>query len=508
MKFLIFLLAFWIASVSATIELFKKGQGRFKQLIDHDNPSLGTFSQRYRWNRQHWAGPGSPIILSSTQEEPNDYGRNFMFLSNGLAMLYAKKIGGAILALEHRYYGKSSPYKQLTVENLQYLTVKQVIADLTYFANNVVLPFDKKQGSHPSVAPWVLMGGSYTGVLVAWTAVTSPGTFWAYHASSSPVQVSEDFWKIYLPIQEGMPRNCSKDVTRVMTFVDAVLQHGSQANKTILKSFFSLEDVKHDDDFASALVTPLFLWQKNSFTSGYSQFFQFCDSVEGTLPTAPIMAKRHNPHKHYRDNEDGVGFKKAITGYANWISIVQLPTYCSTSSGLTVKCLNSYPDASNSPGTNRQWLWLLCNEPFEMWLNGPPIGIPAIGPRVITTGYWKHQCSTSFPSKGTHKSGIAKGKTAADVNSWTRGWDVGNTTRLMWSTGQYDTWLEGTVSSRFRPGGPLRSTPEVPIHIIPGGFHCTDLRGRVKNAGMKRVLNKEIAQIAKWVGEWEPHHKK
>ena len=33
-----------------------------------------------------------------------------------------------------------------------------------------------------------MTGGSYGGALAAWTESTSPGTFWAYYASSAPVE--------------------------------------------------------------------------------------------------------------------------------------------------------------------------------------------------------------------------------------------------------------------------------------------------------------------------------
>lgn len=58
------------------------GQSTFQQLIDHKNPSLGTFSQRYWWNSAWWSGEGAPvkysiclvILLSAlTQELPGDF---------------------------------------------------------------------------------------------------------------------------------------------------------------------------------------------------------------------------------------------------------------------------------------------------------------------------------------------------------------------------------------------------------------------------------------------------
>jgi hypothetical protein len=34
------------------------GNATFKQLIDHNNPSLGTFEQFYFYDTTHWKGPG------------------------------------------------------------------------------------------------------------------------------------------------------------------------------------------------------------------------------------------------------------------------------------------------------------------------------------------------------------------------------------------------------------------------------------------------------------------
>jgi hypothetical protein len=41
------------------------GTGFFTQLINHDDPSAGTFQQRYYYNSEFWAGPGSPVRFNS-----------------------------------------------------------------------------------------------------------------------------------------------------------------------------------------------------------------------------------------------------------------------------------------------------------------------------------------------------------------------------------------------------------------------------------------------------------
>jgi len=35
----------------------------FEQFIDHNNPTFGTFKQRYWVNTEFWKGPGSPVCV-------------------------------------------------------------------------------------------------------------------------------------------------------------------------------------------------------------------------------------------------------------------------------------------------------------------------------------------------------------------------------------------------------------------------------------------------------------
>jgi hypothetical protein len=47
------------------------GSAFFTQLLDHDNPSKGTFKQKYWYNSQYWKGPGSPVSLAICLTEVN-----------------------------------------------------------------------------------------------------------------------------------------------------------------------------------------------------------------------------------------------------------------------------------------------------------------------------------------------------------------------------------------------------------------------------------------------------
>jgi hypothetical protein len=219
----------------------------FPQLLDHANPELGTFSQLYYWDTTYWKGPGSPVIVFAPQESAlrPSFSRN-----NSAPGKLAQVTGAALLLLEHRYWGNSSPFDELTVENLKYLTLNNSIADLNYFAQHVQLPFDAGHASGPSDVPWILLGASYSAALTAFVAQKSPGTYWAYYSSSGVVQ-SQDNWQYFVPIQEAMPQNCSADIKRVVERIDDIGVHGSKADQEAIKDKFGLGELEYYDDFAA-----------------------------------------------------------------------------------------------------------------------------------------------------------------------------------------------------------------------------------------------------------------
>lgn len=254
------------------------GEGVFQQLIDHSDPDRGTFGMRYWWNAEHWS-EGGPVVVFTPGEQHAD-GFNAWLSNATIIGLLAEAVGGASIVYEHRYYGESSPYENQTIENLMPLTIENVLKDGTHFAKEVELPFDPKDTSDPSKAPWVYSGGSYSGAIVSWTATVEPGTFWAYHASSAIVEAIENFWFYWKPTAAGLQPNCTTDIEKTIAYMDNILFNGSDEEKLELKTRFGLEDVKRDDDFMIALYLGPVLWLTHTFYSGYAPVFEFCDFVE------------------------------------------------------------------------------------------------------------------------------------------------------------------------------------------------------------------------------------
>ncbi|KAG8897694.1 hypothetical protein FRB99_007983, partial [Tulasnella sp. 403] len=165
----------------------------FDQLIDHSNSSAGTFRQRYYFSDQYYGGDGSPIVFS-TPGEVNAEPYTMYLHGPRVHLPMMMKLGAAGVVLEHRFFGKSSPWPDLTTEHLKYLTVDQSIEDLAYFVQNVQLPWNATQyNSRPDSVPWIHVGCSYPGLLAAYFQEKYPSTFAATWASSAPVQADGDF---------------------------------------------------------------------------------------------------------------------------------------------------------------------------------------------------------------------------------------------------------------------------------------------------------------------------
>ncbi|PPJ55361.1 hypothetical protein CBER1_10067 [Cercospora berteroae] len=439
----------------------------FEQLIDHKNPHVGTFDQVYFYDTTYWKGPDSPVVFFTPGE--------------------------------------------LNATNIK---------DVTRFAREVQLPFAPQGGSNAQDVPWVMMGASYSGALTAAIARVDPGTFGAYAASSAPVQAVSDFWSYYVPIQKGMPQNCSKDVSLVIEHMDGVLMHGSTGEQRSLKTRFGMQDVEHNDDFMAALALGPWSWQDTQFYND-TGFWKWCDYIENA-----VNATARNISI---PGAEGVGLEKALDGYAAWWKDVKLPDFCASTyqyaefnTTNNTRCYDTYnassplfTDISLANQVNRQWIWMTCNEPFGYWPNGSPPGRPTLVTRLITTGYALRQCGLWFPPGPNGETyGLAAGRTEADVNAYTGGWSNINTSRLVFINGEFDPWREASVSAdaEFRPGGPLQSTPQVPVEIVPGGFHGSDMRIRngVVKERVKEVQERIVKQLEDWVKEWpkktKDHH--
>jgi len=132
--------------------------------------------------------------------------------------------------------------------------------------------------------------------------------------------------------------------------------------------------------------------------------------------------------------------------------------------------------------------------------SGAPRSKDTIVSRLVSADFWQRQCDLYFPTeKGiyTYRSKLDPNENVHKVNKWTQGWRLEDTTRLIWTNGEYDPWRSGSVSAESRPGGSLVSTAKHPVNVIPNGIHCYDLllKNGAADPGTQNVIDINVKQI-------------
>ncbi|KAM5163722.1 putative serine protease K12H4.7 [Mantella aurantiaca] len=171
----------------------------FEQRLDHFNGAdTRVWKQRYFINDSFTSDDG-PIFLMIGGEGA----ANPAWMTQGTWMIYAEKMRALCFLLEHRFYGKSHPTENMSVENLRYLSSRQALADLAHF--QVVMTEKLGLGNRK----WIVFGGSYPGCLAAWYRLKFPHLAHAAVASSAPLQAVLNFSEYLDVVQSSLARNHS-----------------------------------------------------------------------------------------------------------------------------------------------------------------------------------------------------------------------------------------------------------------------------------------------------------
>ncbi len=151
--------------------------GVFQQAIDHSGQLPGqTFTQRYWVDSEYATSDAAPVIYHICGE--GDVDQSY-FLTDA-ALQWAQELGARVVWLEHRYYGQSLPFTDLSTAHLAYLTLVNVLEDLATFQKWL-------SASQGWTGPWISVGGSYSGTLSALYRQAHPELVAGALASSAPM---------------------------------------------------------------------------------------------------------------------------------------------------------------------------------------------------------------------------------------------------------------------------------------------------------------------------------
>ncbi|OSX65769.1 hypothetical protein POSPLADRAFT_1132286 [Postia placenta MAD-698-R-SB12] len=419
-------------------------------VTDHNGAEIPPYNTQRYWHTWEFYEPGGPIILTTPGEENAD-GYEFLLTDQSINGLIAQQQHGATIVLEHRYYGYSNPYIDLSTESLRYHTIQQAIDDLEYFAYNVELAMPGGNNVTPADASWILTGCSYAGALTSFPKVN-------------------DYWGYFDIVRQFMPQNCSADVQAVISYIDEVVTSNDAAQISTIKEVFNM-DLTHLDDFAYALARSLYYWQDlhGNLSNGY--FYSFCDALEVVDGVAA--------------GAEGQGLDHALQVFGSWL----VPPVCGSGTPAD-ECLGTYDPTSyvytDINNAERSW----------MWIDGAPEGVPTIVSRLITPAYIERQCTYYFPEAFSAPTAPRVDATNAAYGGWFVQAD-----RLFFANGKRDPWRDATVSA---DGTDFSSTSMQPI-AVGDGFHCSDYYAQnAQDPTVAAVQNRGLAAIKEWLSSWTP----
>lgn len=140
--------------------------------------------QRYWLNEEFWGGVGYPVFVFIGGEWVESCNR---LTSSQYMYQLAQEHKALMLDVEHRFYGLSYPTEDMSLDNLEYLSAEQGLADLARIIAFV------KQLKNTESSKVITFGGSYTGNLAAWFKAIYPHLSDGSISSSGPLVAKTNF---------------------------------------------------------------------------------------------------------------------------------------------------------------------------------------------------------------------------------------------------------------------------------------------------------------------------
>jgi len=454
----------------------------FEQALDHFGANSATFSQAYFTNDEHYAG--GPVFLYIGGEGP----LSSSSVTHNFIVDWLPTVGGLLFALEHRYYGchnvSSCPYTPSfngsATDELQYLTTDQALADLATFAKA-----QKARSAALASVPWILIGGSYPGMLAAFGRTAYPDVFDCAVASSAPVHGQLDF----TGFQEVVTHGYAMDVEGV---------HGSpQCAAQIAQGHASIQTMLLTAAGRAQLATlfpaavPDAAWLEDSTNArtfagcGVASFPAQSNHPTCTTPACgvsqicAIMAPS-NASK----NDNATALKRLAMVAA---------AQAGDGADMTFSCEMDWQMPGDIPKAHENyWGWQCCTEYgfYQTCEEGTECFYTQ---GLVSFSNQDHQpddyCSSQF---GINREQTKAWTTANDAR-WTS--SVANATKIMWVNGDLDPWH--ALSNLASPG------EEQPVvWPVKGAHHCAWMSAAAEDdqQSIKDARAAVYKQVSEWVG--------
>jgi pimeloyl-ACP methyl ester carboxylesterase len=417
----------------------------FNQTLDHTTAGDIKFEQRY-FADFSVSGDNNTAVLYIGGES-DGFGKPGV---NSTVFGFAKQLNAAFFALEHRFFGKSQPFpSNMTTENLKYLTVDQAVDDLAGFRDWAMVHYNL-----PSACKWLLIGGSYPGLLAAYTRAKHPTKFHAAISSSGVVYASNNYKEFDEQIAISLGQSCASVARKVRKQVDDLLE----TDPEFLLNLFGMSGLEKKN-------FPLVLGEIFSLGPQYGDRARLCAALEDST----------------------VSGSSPLVRLAKYTKEIFAPEYAGGDVIGTYSDAEMH-DATKSMNGARAWMWMTCNE-LAYWQVAP--GRLSLRSPSVNQDFFKDQCKAIFD----------KEMPIPDTDTFNNKWIplLQKTSRIYYLTSSQDPWTPTCFTDDDQIG------PNCYIHTIIGeeAGHCSDISSPkpTDQADLIRTRAQVKYVVQKWMDE-------
>ena len=217
------------------------------------------------WYNATFYHPGGPVILFLAGDV--DAEERLVVMEKGILAKLARELNGLAVVLEHRYYGQSFPFEDLSKTNMRLLSTEQGMTDAVYFARNARFPDIAGVSAAPDT-PYILYGASYAGSLVSFLMAQHSGIFVGGISSSGVLEARTDFWQYWDAVRKYGPLECVERTAVVADVIGKIMmQEKHKKLRKKLKSVFNLMYIEDNRDAAYLMSYGVAYWQDRKWVT-------------------------------------------------------------------------------------------------------------------------------------------------------------------------------------------------------------------------------------------------
>lgn len=415
----------------------------FDQIIDHTNLAGPTFKQRYYVDNSYVQSDKAPIFFEICGEGACEK----RALSGNIRHL-AEKYHARLVALEHRYYGKSWPTQTASADDLKFLTLDNALKDLAAFQFAVTME-NHWQGK------WVAFGGSYPGSLSAYYREFYPNNVMGALASSAPVKAQEFFPEYDAHVAKVAGPKCAEKLRDATHEIEANMNNPERMLE--IKKMFGAEDVKDNLDFLNLLA---------DISGGAVQY-----GMHDTM--CSILSSANTP----------------LEGYAKGVKLaLRMLGLTAVDASVQVAFSEDTAVHSNSVGF-RQWFYQSCKE-FGYWQIANPDPAKSTRSALLNEEYERGICRRLFGIETKANTDYINSKYYYPLMS-------NQTSQIYFTNGANDPW--SNLSMTAANGNAIN--PNLHYFTIEKASHCVDLKEPKgsDSLSLQTARAKLDTLIAKWL---------